>query len=67
MKKKTKKVKEIKLPMEFIPGKMKYEPILPANKSKGNDLKKVVKADWWWLIFGLILLLMVIYFITTNI
>ncbi len=55
--KKTKKVKEIKLPMEFIPGKMKYEPILPAIKTN----KKInVKLSWkWlmWLIIGIIILL----------
>jgi len=62
-KKKTKKIKEIKLPMKFDPGKMKYEPILAANKSEtGNP----VKFNWWWLIIGTIIVITFVYFIIIN-
>jgi hypothetical protein len=46
---KTKKNKEIKLPMKFNPGTQKYEPILPLKKTDEKlkikiNLKEIIIA-----------------------
>ena len=47
MKKNSKNVKEIELPLEFNPGLKKYEPTLPTRKTR-KKLK--VGIDWKWII-----------------
>jgi hypothetical protein len=55
---KKKKIKEIKLPMEYIPGRL-YQPILPLR-----NVKTKIKINWKLLIKVLIIVLILgtIYF-----
>jgi len=46
MKNKSKKVKEISLPMKFNPGLSKFEPELPLRKSKTKEVVER-KRNWW--------------------
>ena len=66
-KKKTKKIKEIRLPMKFNTALMKYEPILPKNKNISNRLTDGIRIDWWLLILFIIFLTIFVYFLVTNI
>ncbi|MEK6859797.1 MAG: hypothetical protein AABX54_03205 [Nanoarchaeota archaeon] len=52
-KSKSKKVEEISLPMRYNPGLGKYEPELPARKTRK---KTELKIDWKWLIIFIIII-----------
>lgn len=43
--KKTKKIKEIKLPMKFNPGTQKYEPTLPLRRTSEKFNVKINLKD----------------------
>ncbi len=65
---KTKKLKQVSLPMRFNPGLSKFEPELPVIKTKGR-LKEGIKTkrNWWafWVIILLIIILLteIVYFL----
>ena len=52
----AKKTKEIKPNMEFNPGTMKYEPVLPLRKTKKNVRKRIELKD----IIALIIVLIIV-------
>ena len=56
-KQKTKKIKEIKLPVKFNPGTQKYEPILPLRKT---NKKLEIKTNWKWIIILVISVIIVV-------
>ena len=57
---KTKRIKQINLPMKFNPGLSKFEPELPVRKAKGRlkENKLKTKRNWWafWYIILLIIM-----------
>jgi len=60
IKKKSKKPREIKLSMEFNPGRKKYEPVIPIIK-KGKPVK--LKPDWKYLWPIIIFIIIVLGFV----
>lgn len=56
------KRKNINVSMEFNPGTMKYEPVLPLRKERENK----VSFDWKWVIILLILITLFFLFFIAD-
>ncbi len=64
---KTKKLKQINLPMEFNPMLNKFEPVLPVRK---GSLKKERKRNWWafwYIVISIVILSIILYFLSKKI
>lgn len=62
-KSKTKKIKEISLPMKFNLGLQKFEPELPLRKGKINKTVKRKRNWWafWFIVIYLLILALILY------
>jgi len=65
MKNKTKKKKEIQLPMKFNPGLEMFQPQLPLADKSNKKIK--MKINWWAYVYLLIVILLLISWITLAI